>query len=259
MKSFKIILAFVSLFVISGLPAKVYSQTRPVLAQCADQRARTDEHTCMACNIYEEAGAEFTKGKFAVSFVVLNRTRAAGYPNSACGVIWQNVGGVPQFSWTAKPRAILDHGHGEREQWDLSARIAAFMLSIRNDPDYDDLDFTHGALYYHALKQNPWPAKYETGHYGNHRFYVDRRGIKRPTKPYCDLTGMAKIDACPNWYPPVVEAVTIPHDPDAVCVKSFWWDPERLLERNVRLEQANQVHQSSMLGPLQFVLGWFRH
>ncbi|WP_425487171.1 cell wall hydrolase [Nitratireductor arenosus] len=57
------------------LPASVFSKA---------------EQKCLAVGIYFEARGESLKGQAAVAQVILNRVRNPTYPNSVCGVVYQN-------------------------------------------------------------------------------------------------------------------------------------------------------------------------
>jgi spore germination cell wall hydrolase CwlJ-like protein len=57
------------------LPASVFSEK---------------EQRCLAIGIYFEARGEPVKGQAAVAQVILNRVRAPSYPNTVCGVVYQN-------------------------------------------------------------------------------------------------------------------------------------------------------------------------
>ena len=48
------------------------------------------EQRCLATGIYFEARGESVKGQAAVAQVILNRVRNPAYPNSICGVVYQN-------------------------------------------------------------------------------------------------------------------------------------------------------------------------
>ncbi len=48
------------------------------------------QQTCLARGIYFEARGEPVKGQAAVAQVILNRVRNPHYPNSICGVVYQN-------------------------------------------------------------------------------------------------------------------------------------------------------------------------
>ena len=48
------------------------------------------EQTCLATGIYFEARGEKLRGQAAVGQVILNRVRNPTYPNTICGVVYQN-------------------------------------------------------------------------------------------------------------------------------------------------------------------------
>lgn len=50
----------------------------------------TKEQTCLANGIYFEARGESVMGQAAVAQVILNRVRNPAFPNSICGVVYQN-------------------------------------------------------------------------------------------------------------------------------------------------------------------------
>lgn len=51
----------------------------------------SDQQTCLAKAIYFEARGETSKGQAAVAQVILNRVRNPAYPNTVCGVVYQNA------------------------------------------------------------------------------------------------------------------------------------------------------------------------
>ncbi len=59
----------------SALPAHVFTKA---------------EQTCLATGIYFEARGESLRGQAAVAQVILNRVRNPTYPNTICGVVYQN-------------------------------------------------------------------------------------------------------------------------------------------------------------------------
>jgi spore germination cell wall hydrolase CwlJ-like protein len=48
------------------------------------------EQRCLATGIYFESRGESTKGQAAVAQVILNRVKNPAYPNTVCGVVYQN-------------------------------------------------------------------------------------------------------------------------------------------------------------------------
>jgi len=55
----------------------------------------SDQFTCLAYNIYYEAGSESYETKLAVAFVTLNRVQHKSYPKTICNVVYQAC----QFVW----------------------------------------------------------------------------------------------------------------------------------------------------------------
>lgn len=103
---------------------------------------RTDEMTCLACNIYHEARNQPVKGQIAVGFVTLNRVESSKFPENFCKVVWQKY----QFSWT------IDGKHDriyEKNAWRKATTISEIIYEsyLINDKI---LDFTKGSVYYHA-------------------------------------------------------------------------------------------------------------
>jgi spore germination cell wall hydrolase CwlJ-like protein len=53
-------------------------------------RFPTKEQKCLAEGIYFEARGEKVEGQAAVAQVILNRVRNPTFPNTICGVVYQN-------------------------------------------------------------------------------------------------------------------------------------------------------------------------
>src|SRR5204862_6551245 len=58
------------------------------LGLAEDGRAKAEK--CLASAIYFEARGEPVRGQIAVAQVVLNRAFSGHYPNTVCGVVYQN-------------------------------------------------------------------------------------------------------------------------------------------------------------------------
>lgn len=109
---------------------------------------------CLAENIYHEARGQPTKGKIAVSNVVINRTKSGKFPSTPCAVIKQRSKKGCQFSWVCTKRRILDS-----IAYLESKRIARQVY-------YHEVgDVTNGALYF-----NTGSRKYSM-RIGAHSFY----------------------------------------------------------------------------------------
>ena len=124
------------------------------------------QHYCLAQAIYFEARGESIDGQFAVASVVLNRVSDERYPDSICGVVFQNQNWVDacQFSFACdgspdKPK--------EAAAWAMSKRIANLARA-------DFLPDTSGdATHYHATYVRPgWSKRLvQTAQFGKHIFY----------------------------------------------------------------------------------------
>ncbi len=121
----------------------------------------TKDLYCLTKNIYHEARGESQLGKIAVAQVTLNRVNSnSRWPNTVCDVVYQQVKGVPQFSWTAMNVKIADS-----RAWEEAKQIAYGVLSgtlfIKN------FTFTH---FHNTTIQH---GQNKRGHkiIGNHVFY----------------------------------------------------------------------------------------
>ncbi len=118
---------------------------------------------CLAENVYFEAGNQPTKGKIAVTNVVMNRVDDKRFPKTACAVVHQKSRGVCQFSWVCE---------GKKRIHDMAlfaeARRIAENVYLGN---YRDV--TGGAQFYHADYVKPsWAYKFDrTTRIGAHIFY----------------------------------------------------------------------------------------
>jgi spore germination cell wall hydrolase CwlJ-like protein len=120
--------------------------------------------TCLAENVYYEAGVEPIEGKYAVAQVTLNRLKTGHWGSSVCAVVHSRA----QFSWTLKKKLAKPKG----TNWTESKLIAEHMLAdkMRVRP-------LQQALMYHADYVKPnWAdrTQYITK-VGQHIFY--RKGL----------------------------------------------------------------------------------
>lgn len=124
--------------------------------------------TCLAINIYKEAGYEPFEGKVAVAQVTLNRTQHPQFPSEICDVVYQKnkfTGKVVcQFSW------YCDSVHRNRpvnkEMYDESYRVAKMVYL-----EGFKLESLEGAIYYHADYISPNWRKPKITKIGQHIFY----------------------------------------------------------------------------------------
>ena len=125
---------------------------------------------CLAQNIYHEARSQPIIEKIAISQVVLNRVSSRRYPNTICAVIYQAkrkkfrvLKDLCQFSWYCDGKSDYPY---DFDSWTESVRVAALTMALK-------VDFTEGALNYHAVYVDPlWADDMEpTIRIGSHRFY----------------------------------------------------------------------------------------
>lgn len=130
-----------------------------------------DRH-CLATAIYFEARGESEAGQRAVAQVVLNRVLDYRYPDTVCGVVFQNQTwrNRCQFSFACdgQPERVND-----KRSWSTAMMIAEEAL----DGDYF-LDGIGDATHYHATYVNPrWSrALRKVEKVGTHIFYQLRPG-----------------------------------------------------------------------------------
>lgn len=120
------------------------------------------DRECMAMNIYHEARSETIFGQIAVAQVTLNRMFMDRYPDTICGVVWQNK----QFSWTHDG---LSDTPKELGAWATSKAIAQLVLETWDT----EVDVTFGADHYHADSVSPFWSNQDklTTVIGDHIFY----------------------------------------------------------------------------------------
>lgn len=130
------------------------------------------EQKCLAEAIYFEARGEIEDGQVAVAQVVLNRVKNPAYPNSICGVVYQNQHkrNRCQFSFACDgiPDRITDTG-----SWKTATRITREVLNGKRF-----LKLVDASTHYHADYVSPRWAKAmsKRGKIGLHIFYKTYAG-----------------------------------------------------------------------------------
>ena len=107
------------------------------------------EHECLATAIYHEARGEPIRGQIAVAQVVLNRVKSEFYPDTICGVVFQNDHwrNRCQFSFACDGRS---DDWRDRRSWAIAMDIAD---KVANGEAY--LTDVGQATHYHADYVNP--------------------------------------------------------------------------------------------------------
>ena len=92
-----------------------------------DEKSRAKSEKCLAEAIYFEARGEAVRGQIAVAQVVLNRAFSGKYPDTVCGVVYQNKHRhlACQFTFACDNNADVIR---EPDMWDRARKIAKAML-----------------------------------------------------------------------------------------------------------------------------------
>ncbi|HEY7245919.1 MAG TPA: cell wall hydrolase [Xanthobacteraceae bacterium] len=135
-----------------------------------DERGRAKAEKCLAEAVYFEARGEAVLGQVAVAQVVLNRAFSGKYPDSVCGVVYQNAHRHLACQFTFACDGIRDVIR-EPDMWERAKKIAAEMLDGKLW-----LPEVGKATHYHATYVHPgWVREMKKMHkLGVHIFYRPR-------------------------------------------------------------------------------------
>jgi spore germination cell wall hydrolase CwlJ-like protein len=92
-----------------------------------DEKARAKSEKCLAEAVYFEARGEAVRGQIAVAQVVMNRIFSGFYPNTVCGVVYQNKHRHFACQFTFACDNVADVVR-EPDMWDRARKIAKAML-----------------------------------------------------------------------------------------------------------------------------------
>ncbi|MFK7901592.1 MAG: cell wall hydrolase [Nitratireductor sp.] len=125
------------------------------------------QQQCLAEGIYFEARGEPVAGQAAVSQVILNRVRNPTYPNTICGVVYQNKHWRNRCQFSFACDNIKDRT-SNKKMWDLANFVARETTSGRIWQKQ-----VGSSTHYHATYVNPKWAKSmkRVGRIGLHIFY----------------------------------------------------------------------------------------
>ncbi|MGX5732685.1 cell wall hydrolase [Bosea thiooxidans] len=130
------------------------------------------EQRCLAEAVYFEARSESALGQAAVAQVVLNRVKSGLYPNSVCGVVYQNANRYLscQFTFACEGKSLRITEAGP---WRDAVRIAR---EVYEGTTY--LPEVGASTHYHANYVRPYWAKKlkKMDTIGQHVFYQLRPG-----------------------------------------------------------------------------------
>jgi hypothetical protein len=132
-----------------------------------DEVHEKKQQTCLAQAIYFEARGETMMGQAAVAQVVLNRLKNPAYPDSVCGVVFQNETrrNRCQFSFACdgRPESIRSHSAWTRAK-ELARDVTNGKVWLKAVGD---------STHYHATYVKPRWSRYmkRTDRIGRHIFY----------------------------------------------------------------------------------------
>lgn len=166
MKNF--IAGTVNAVVLAGMVGVGAYQVQEAQAQQTVDNISEEELYCLQQNIFFEARNQSTLGQVAVAWVTINRMESNSYPDTICGVVWQNK----QFSWTHDGKSDTPSDNVlEQRAWEDAELVAEVALL---DWARAQLSPVEDAVMYHAdwIEDPYWAASYETVvKIDNHIFY----------------------------------------------------------------------------------------
>ncbi|WP_349368247.1 cell wall hydrolase [Salinarimonas sp.] len=154
-----------------SLPAAIMAGA-PRFLDLVDPAHLARERRCLEQAVYFEARSEPEQGQAAVAQVVLNRVKSDLYPDTICGVVFQNSHRhlACQFTFTCEGKSLRVT---EPAAWERAKRIAAAVL------EGETYLFAVGnATHYHADYVRPrWASRLRHADtIGRHIFYQLRPG-----------------------------------------------------------------------------------
>jgi hypothetical protein len=135
-----------------------------------DEKSRAKSEKCLAEAVYFESRGEAVRGQIAVAQVVMNRVFSGKYPDTVCGVVYQNKYRhfACQFTFACdnNPDVIR-----EPDMWERAKKIAKAMLDGQIW-----LPEVGKSTHYHAYWVRPsWVAEMKKMYkFGVHTFYRPR-------------------------------------------------------------------------------------
>lgn len=154
------------------LAVSFLNQVRPIHIEPIKLPLDPKEIECLALNIYFEARNEPYDGKLAVAQVTRNRVESERFPNTYCGVVWQqtknrNTGKkVAQFSWTLDGKP--DNPYNQN-MFEVAYEVAEEVLRYGKKSGIIESNVFN----YHAVYVKPaWARQMrKVARIGNHVFY----------------------------------------------------------------------------------------
>ena len=135
-----------------------------------DDKSRGKSEKCLAEAVYFEARGEAVRGQIAVAQVVLNRAFSGKYPDTVCGVVYQNKHRhlACQFTFACDNNKDVIR---EPEMWERAQKIAKAMLDGQLWLPEVDRSTHYHAYWVRPSWVNEMKRMYKTG---VHTFYRPR-------------------------------------------------------------------------------------
>lgn len=135
-----------------------------------DEKVRAKQEKCLAEAVYFEARGEAVRGQIAVAQVVMNRAFSGFYPNTVCGVVYQNKHRHLACQFTFACDNVADVVR-EPDMWDRARKIAKATLDGQLW-----LPEVAKSTHYHAYWVHPsWVHEMKKMYrFGVHTFYRPR-------------------------------------------------------------------------------------
>jgi len=168
----KIVLMILSLilsaYMLNWAVADQLNKYSPSTSSQITTAVREQQLSCLAKNIYYEAGSEPFEGKVAVAQVTMNRVASGQFPADICktiyqkNVIYEKV--ICQFSWACERNTGLrpPNNANYRESEEVAKKV--LLEEFR-------LPSLTSAMYYHADYIDPHWGKEKVAKIGHHIFY----------------------------------------------------------------------------------------
>ncbi|MEM1049775.1 MAG: cell wall hydrolase [Pseudomonadota bacterium] len=133
---------------------------------------KSSQKRCLAEAIYFEARSEPWAGQVAVAQVVLNRVKNPTYPNTICGVVYQNKRWRNRCQFSFACDGIRDRIR-DKSSWRKAQTISREVIAGKHW-----LDKVGDSTHYHATYVRPrWaPRMTRKGRIGQHIFFRSKRG-----------------------------------------------------------------------------------
>lgn len=142
------------------------------------------EAQCLSFGLYHEARGESEAGQIAVGMTILNRVRSNAYPNTICGVVYQNAQRKNRCQFSFACDDLDDYPRNARSMKairQLSKRlISSYLRSAWRSSTTPHVGW-HEYTHYHRHDVSPsWSAKlHHLGRVGDHVFFRSERVVRR--------------------------------------------------------------------------------